>query len=371
MIKITAPIYVLVVVIAFMVAYFIMPLVQKLAIKLGAIDEPNARKVHSRPIPRLGGLGIFVSFMLMVIPVTVITGRMEAPLVGILLGATIVFAAGVLDDIYQLSPWTKLLFQVGAATIAIFFGVRVHFMTNPFDGMFQLGMMSIPLTILWIIGVTNAVNLIDGLDGLAAGVSMIAAITIGIVAFRADHFLISFVALVLAGSIAGFLPHNFYPASTFMGDSGAMFLGFVLSCLSITGLAKSAALISLFVPIVILGIPIFDTFFAIIRRVNNRTPIFGADKAHLHHRLMDMGYGHKKSVVIIYIMSAVLGIVAVLLTYVTSPQAMLILAVLIPVIIVGASRIGIVGDRQEKEKASTSGDMMNNINYQRGRDTSV
>jgi UDP-GlcNAc:undecaprenyl-phosphate GlcNAc-1-phosphate transferase len=235
--------------------------------------------------------------------------------------------------------------------IAVYFGLRVQVMTYPFDGVIQLGQLGIPLTVLWIIGVTNAVNLIDGLDGLAAGVSGIAAITIGIVAFRGDQMMIAFLALVMAGAVLGFLPHNFHPARLFMGDSGAMFLGFVLSCLSVSGMAKSAAIISLGVPVVILGIPVFDTLFAIVRRVSNKTNIFGADKAHLHHRLMAMGCSHEKAVLIIYLISIVLGAAAVVMTYVTSPKATLILAVLLVAIIVGGSRIGIVSGKPQKEKA--------------------
>lgn len=330
-------IYALGVIIAFIVAYLLMPLIIKLAFRIGAIDRPSARKVHSQPMPRLGGAGIFVAFVIVVVA----TQSLDKTLMGILLGGTAVFLVGVLDDIYHLNPWTKLAAQIVAALIAVYFGVRVHVMTNPFDGVFQLGALSIPLTLLWIIGITNAVNLIDGLDGLAGGVCAIAAITIGIVALKGDQAAAAYVAMVLAGAIAGFLPHNFHPARIFMGDSGSMFLGFILACLSISGLAKGATLISLCIPVIILGIPVFDTLFAIIRRVNNQTPIFGADKAHLHHRLMDMGLSHQRSVIIIYIVSAFFGGAAVVMTYVSSPKALLILAVVLALIIIGAYRVGI------------------------------
>ncbi|MGE5544320.1 MAG: glycosyltransferase family 4 protein [Bacillota bacterium] len=332
-------IYALGVIIAFIMAYLLMPLIARLAFRIGAIDQPSARKVHSKPMPRLGGTGIFLAFVVVIMA----TQGLDPTLMGILLGGTAIFLVGVLDDIYRLSPWTKLVAQIVAALIAVYFGVRVHVMTNPFDGVFQLGALSIPLTLLWIIGITNAVNLIDGLDGLAGGVCAIAAITIGVVAWKGDQTVIAYVALVLAGAIAGFLPHNFHPARIFMGDSGSMFLGFVLACLSVSGLAKGATLVSLCIPVIILGIPVFDTLFAIIRRVNNQAPIFGADKAHLHHRLMDMGISHQKSVVIIYIVSALLGGAAVVMAYVSSPKALLILAVVLALIIIGANRIGITG----------------------------
>jgi UDP-GlcNAc:undecaprenyl-phosphate GlcNAc-1-phosphate transferase len=339
-------IYALGVIIAFIVAYLLMPLAAKLAFRIGAIDQPNARKVHNKPMPRLGGTGIFIAFVVVVLA----TQGLDRSLMGILLGGAAIFLVGILDDIYRLSPWTKLAAQIAAALIAVYFGVRVHVMTNPFDGVFQLGALSIPLTLLWIIGITNAVNLIDGLDGLAGGVCAIAAITIGVVAWKGDQMVVAYMALVLAGAIAGFLPHNFHPARIFMGDSGSMFLGFVLACLSVSGLAKGATLISLCIPVIILGIPVFDTLFAIIRRVNNQTPIFGADKAHLHHRLMDMGLSHQKSVVIIYIVSALLGAAAVVMAYVSSPKALLILAVVLVFIIVGALRVGITsGGTRVKE----------------------
>ena len=230
----TFPIYVPGVIIAFILAYLVMPVIIKLAFRIGAVDQPSARKVHSQPMPRLGGTGIFLAFVLVVVA----TVNVDRILMGILLGGTAVFLVGVLDDIYRLSPWAKLAAQIAAALIAVYCGVRVDVMTNPFDGVLQLGALSIPLTLLWIIGITNAVNLIDGLDGLAAGVCAIAAVTIGIVAWKGNQVVIAYVALVLTGAVLGFLPHNFHPARVFMGDSGSMFLGFVLACLSVSGLAK-------------------------------------------------------------------------------------------------------------------------------------
>ncbi|NLU50205.1 MAG: undecaprenyl/decaprenyl-phosphate alpha-N-acetylglucosaminyl 1-phosphate transferase [Syntrophomonadaceae bacterium] len=329
---------------AFLIAYLAVPLAAKLAFRLGAIDEPDSRKVHRKPMPRLGGLAIFAGFMAAVLVLV----KVQGPYEGIIIGGIIIFLVGVLDDIFGLSPWSKLLGQVVAAAAAIHAGVNVHFMTNPFDGMIYLGKMSIPLTMLWIIGITNAVNLIDGLDGLAAGVSGIAALTLAIVALREDQWLAAGVAFILVGAVVGFLPHNFHPARIFMGDAGALFLGFVLSCLAVVGLAKSAAIISLFVPIVVLGIPIFDTLFAIVRRLNKKAPIFKPDREHLHHRLMALGYNHRQSVLIIYGVSIFFGAIAVILTYVTSPQATLILSVLLVLVMLGAGRVGIVSPRRRE-----------------------
>ena len=328
--------YIIIVLSAFVVAYFSTPLAIKAAYKLDAIDKPDQRKVHNQTMPRLGGLAIFLAFMI----VTLISSWGNAAFYGILAGGLIVFLVGMLDDMYQLSPWVKLLGQCLAAAVAMYFGVIVHFVTNPFDGLLALGYLSLPLTFLWIVGVTNAINLIDGLDGLAGGVSAIAAATMGIVSLLHGQTAVAITAFILVAAIAGFLPYNFHPARTFMGDGGSNFLGFVLACLAIMGTAKSAALISLFVPIVILGIPIFDTFFAIIRRIYKRAPIFMPDKDHLHHRLMALGMSHRRSVLIIYGISAFFGGVAVTLSFITSPKASLLLALLLLAIVIGADRIG-------------------------------
>lgn len=318
------------------IAYFSTPYVIQLAHRLGAVDQPDSRKVHKRIMPRLGGLGIFAAFMLM----TLLGVPFSHPVVGVILGGSLVFLVGMLDDLFQLSPWIKLLGQSLAAAVAIYFGVTVDFLTNPFDGQLNLGWLGIPLTFLWIVGITNAINLIDGLDGLAAGVSSIAAATIGLLAYSQGQDMVFALAFILVAAVLGFLPYNFFPARTFMGDGGSNFLGFILACLAVMGLTKTAAVISLFVPIVILGIPIFDTFFAIIRRISNRAPIFKPDKAHLHHRLMAIGLSHRSSVLSIYAISAFFGGVALVLDHVNRPKATLVLALLLFAIVLGAEKIG-------------------------------
>lgn len=335
---------------AFGIVYFSMPLVIKLAYIIGAIDKPDKRKVHNGSMPRLGGLAIFMAFII----ASFIALEIEGPFRGLIVGACIIFIIGMLDDVYQLSAWIKLVGQVIAAGVAIYFGIIVHFVTNPFDGILSLGLLSIPLTFLWIVGVTNAINLIDGLDGLAGGVSAIAAATMGIVAMVQGQSEVALAAFLLVAAIAGFLPHNFYPAKTFMGDGGSNLLGFILACLAIMGTAKSAALISLFIPIIILGIPIFDTFFAIIRRINNKAPIFKPDKDHLHHRLLALGMSQRRSVLIIYLLSSFFGIVAITLSFTTSPKAMLILALLLLFIVMGADRIGMFTGSHELEQQRTA-----------------
>ncbi|MEA1961831.1 MAG: MraY family glycosyltransferase [Bacillota bacterium] len=334
---------------AFVIAYFSMPLVIRFAHRIGAIDQPDPRKVHQNAMPRLGGLAIFTAFLISMLFIVKVSG----PFTGIILGGIIIFLVGMLDDVFQLSPWVKLIGQCIAAVVAMHFGVMVHFVTNPFDGMLGLGYLSLPITFLWIVGITNAINLIDGLDGLAAGVSAIAAATMGVVAFLQGQHMVFITAMVLVAAIAGFLPYNFHPARTFMGDSGSNFLGFVLGCLAIAGMAKSAAIISLFVPIVILGIPIFDTSFAIIRRIHNKAPIFMPDKAHLHHRLMAIGLSHRKAVLCIYGISGFFGGVAIILTKINNPKAMLVLAVLLLVVVIGAEKIGMRTGESKQVKRQT------------------
>lgn len=328
--------YIIVLLSAFLIAYLSMPVVIKAAYKIGAIDRPEQRKVHNANMPRLGGMAIFLAF---IFPM-VIMQKYSGPYLGIILGAAIVFLTGLLDDIFQLSAGVKLIGQSLAAAVAIYFGVMVQFLTNPFDGLLALGYFSIPLTFIWIVGISNAINLIDGLDGLAAGVSAIAAVTMGVVSLLQGQTEVALVAFLLLAAILGFLPYNFNPARTFMGDCGSNLLGFILACLAILGTAKSATIISLLLPIVILGIPIFDTFFAIIRRINKRTHIFKPDKEHLHHCLMAMGMSHRNCVLTIYAISGFFGLVAIGFSFINSPKASLLLALLLILVVLGASKIG-------------------------------
>jgi len=327
---------------AMLIAYGSVPLAIRIAPRINAIDEPDQRKVHQVAMPRVGGIAIFLAFifvMLIFIP-------KSAQVNGLIIGAAIVFGTGLLDDIFDLPAWVKLLAQILAAAVAIFSGIVVSFVTNPFDGMLNLGYLSIPITLLWIVGITNAINLIDGLDGLAAGVSAIAGCTMGIVTLLNGQTVAAVMAFILVAAVLGFLPYNFYPARTFMGDCGSNLLGFVLGCLAILGLTKSAAIISLFIPIIILVIPIFDTFFAIVRRIYNKTPIFSPDKDHLHHRLMGMGFSHQNSVLIIYGISGFFGVIAIVMSSISSPKVTLILSLLLLLLILGAFKIGLMtGDK--------------------------
>lgn len=298
----------LVLVATIIMAYLTVPQSISLAHRLGAIDKPDERKVHDVGMPRLGGLAIFLAFMLGMFAI----GKYIPDFWGVIAGGVIVYTIGTLDDIYQVSPWFKLMGQCLAAAIAIKYGISVTFLDNPFNGLFELSpFISMPLTFLWLVGVTNAINLLDGLDGLAAGVSGIAAVTMGVVAYMQGFDGVFVVAMLLACAVTGFLPFNFHPARTFMGDGGSNFLGFVLACLAVIGMVKSTTFLSLLVPVVILAIPISDTLFAIVRRLYNRQPVFLPDKNHLHHRLMALGFSHPRSVMLIYAGSALFGAVAI------------------------------------------------------------
>jgi len=325
------------------------PVVKKLAYLVGAVDKPDVRKVHRTDMPRLGGVAIYLGFAGALVAVQPLS-RWE---LGLLIGGTIIVITGVLDDIRGLPPKVKLAAQVAAACVLVWFGITVEFITHPFDGMIFLGKLGIPVTILWIIGITNALNLIDGLDGLAAGTAVIAAVTMATVAWFEGQTLVASFALILGAAVLGFLPYNFCPARMFMGDSGSMFLGFTLGALAVEGLTKGTAFISVFIPIIILGIPILDTLFAIIRRYRNHRPIFEADKEHLHHLLLEMGFTHRQAVLVIYAINVFLGVSAIVLNILSTEQGIIALILLVTIIWLGADRIGIF--RRMLKKKSVSG----------------
>ena len=325
--------------IALIVAYVLTPGVKKLAIKVGAVDKPNARKVHTHAIPRLGGLAIYVGFMaavLFCVPV-----RHE--LLGLLLGCTAIVALGIWDDICNIPAKVKLGGQIVAACIPIAFGIQIEWLTNPFGTLIVLPeLVAIPVTIFWIIGFTNTVNLIDGLDGLAAGVSFIASVSMFLLAYTMNQYLPAMIIVAMAGAALGFLQYNFNPAKIFMGDTGSMLLGYTMAVAAVLGLVKTAATIALVVPLIALGLPILDTLFAIIRRKMSGVPIFQPDKGHLHHRLLALGMSQKQAVLIMYFVSIVLGIVALFVANVSYQTGIATVLVVLAVIIYTAKRLGIL-----------------------------
>jgi len=324
--------------ICFIASILLTPLVKKMAIKIGATDQPNNRKVHQTTMPRLGGLAIFVSYLigfLILMP--------ESPYkYPILIGSFVIILTGFIDDMFEIAARWKLLGQIIAALIVILNGVDIDFINLPFGGQIEFGVLTIPLTIIWIVGITNAINLIDGLDGLAAGVSSIALITISGMAIIMGNGFVVAMGFILIGSTLGFLIYNFHPAKIFMGDTGALFLGYMIGVLSLLGF-KNVAVISFIVPIIILGVPISDTFFAIIRRLVRKKPLGAPDKSHLHHCLLNLGYGHKTTVLIIYGISALFGVVAVVFSQATMWVSFIVVLALLLVIELLVEKIELVG----------------------------
>lgn len=328
-------------VVAFIFTFAATPIAYRFAFKIGAIDVPkDSRRMHKKPIPRLGGIAIVFGFMLAVC----CFGKMTRELAAILVGATIIFVVGIVDDCRDLNAKFKFLVQIAAALVVMFGGnIRITVFTNPniFSDNPYLVLpwwLSVITTVIWIVFITNAVNFIDGLDGLAAGVSAIMSVSLVFISLRVGEYWVAAVGLALMGACFGFLPFNFNPAKIFMGDSGSTFLGFILASLSVQGVFKSYAIISFAVPLLILGLPLFDAMFAMIRRIYNGKSPMAADRGHLHHRLIDMGFSQKQTVFILYAISGVLGITAVLLAEYGSMRA-LILLIAVLVLIVGMGMI--------------------------------
>ncbi|HHX23034.1 MAG TPA: undecaprenyl/decaprenyl-phosphate alpha-N-acetylglucosaminyl 1-phosphate transferase [Thermoanaerobacterales bacterium] len=333
------PIYIYGFFMAMLLAFLVTPFVMKLAWKIGAIDVPgDARRVHKKPMPRLGGLAIYIAFIM----AGLITLPLKSPSVkGILLGSTIIVIIGILDDIYDLPAKVKLVGQIAAAGILVLFGTKVNLLTNPLGGMFVLGKLAIPATLFWVVGITNTLNFIDGLDGLAAGVAAIAAFTMMLVNLSLEQASGTLVMALLAGAAIGFLPYNFNPAKIFMGDTGAMFLGFVLAAQAIEGAVKSATAMALIIPILALGLPIFDTAYAILRRFVNGKPLMQADKGHVHHRLLAIGLSQKQAVVYMYLISISLGICSVVLARLGMKQGIIAFALVISMLLISVRYINI------------------------------
>ena len=298
---------------AVIISFVMTPMARRLAIRVGALDVPKeTRKIHNKPMPYFGGLAIYVA----IISCMFVYMPHNSTNYYIMAGATIIVLAGVIDDMYDMPAKVKLLIQILAALIAIKGGVQIHFITNPLSetGMSYLfNGLSFIITLFWIVGITNTINLIDGLDGLASGVASIAATTLLFTAARLGHDFIVMQCAIIAGASLGFLPFNFNPAKIFMGDTGSLLLGYMLAVTSVSGMVKSVAAIALAVPVFALGLPILDTAFAIIRRYLNKKPIMEADKDHLHHKLMRFGLNQRQTVLVMYFISMLLGSVSVII----------------------------------------------------------
>ena len=305
------------------VSLIITPIIIVISKKLDLVDRPNFRKVHTKPISVMGGTVILFSFL-----IGIWLGHpIEREVKPLRLGAITLFMVGLIDDIYDLRPYLKLAGQIVAALIVTFYGITIDFISLPIGPTIHFGIFSIPITVIWIVAITNAINLIDGLDGLASGVSALALMTIGFIAILQANIFIIMICCVLLGSLLGFLFYNFHPAKIFLGDSGALMIGFIIGFLSLLGF-KNITFIALFFPIVILAVPFIDTLFAMIRRMKKGQHIMQADKSHLHHKLLALGYTHRQTVLLIYSIAIMFSLSSVIL-YLSQPLGALMMFILI------------------------------------------
>lgn len=340
--------------VAFIFSFAATPVVKMWAVKLNAMDVPkDGRRMHKKPIPRMGGMAIIFGF---IVAVLCFYGHFDRKSIAIFTGSAIIAAMGVVDDIKALDAKPKFIIQILAALIVVIGGdLKIDVITNPnffSDNAYLVlpGWLSIIVTILWIVFITNAVNFIDGLDGLAAGVSAIMSVSLVFIAVRVGEYSVAIIGTSLMGACFGFLPYNFNPAKIFMGDTGSTFLGFILASLTIQGVFKSYAIISFAVPLLILGLPLFDAVFAMLRRISKGQSPMQADRGHLHHRLIDMGFSQKQTVFILYVISGVLGITAVVLAESNALRAILILLCVIIFILIEALMMKTGTDDKETEE---------------------
>lgn len=338
-------------VIALAVSFFLTPFMRRIALRKGIVDRPGGRKVHKKPIPYLGGVAIYLAFISALFFASCMEKLLRSEyLVGLFLGGTLIVIIGMFDDIKGMRPSLKFIGQILAASLLFKYGFRIEFITNPFAG----GIISFPpalsflITLLWIVALTNAINLIDGLDGLAAGLVIIASSVLFIVSLQRSNLLAIFICVAIMGSSLGFLRYNFHPARIFMGDTGSMLLGFLLAALGTIGVSKGMTAVTLMVPLVALGIPTYDTLLAIFRRLLKRKSIFIADKKHLHHRLLDMGLSHSEAVLLVYFVSIYLGIMGYLFTLIPLRYAFILLILLGMGTFAGMRTLGFIERRISK-----------------------
>ena len=340
-------------IIALVIAAALTPVAIVIAPKIGAMDIPkDERRVHKKPMPRFGGMAIYAGIMISL----AISSVEEEEFIALMVGCTMIYILGVIDDLKDLKPLVKLIGQIICAVTVFSMGIRIEFITNYFGpGNMMFGDVACCLiTVLWIIAITNAVNLIDGLDGLAAGIAAISALCIGYVSYIHGQYAPTIAMMVIAGAALGFLPYNFNPAKIFMGDGGSQLLGFSIAAVSVLGAVKSATIVVVIIPALVLGLPIFDTFMAIVRRVAKRQSIGTADKEHLHHRIMRAGFGQRRAVMILYCISGIMGIVAVLYSRGLVIEYLGLIAVAIMLIYVllsdtGNRNISLKADKIKKE----------------------
>ena len=328
--------YAATVVLAALAAYFLTPVARRLALRWGAVDLPSPRKVHAQPTPRLGGLAVFAGFCfpwtgfyLLDNRVTLTFQSYDRLFAALLLGAGAMLALGVYDDLKGLTPLRKLAVQVVVATGLYLLGYRIVVLSIPFDGALELGGWSLPVSVLWMVGETNAINLLDGIDGLATGVTACIALALALINILAGNIVVALLTLCLAGACLGFLPHNFSPARIFLGDSGSLSLGMILAGIGIISLFKAATATLLAVPLILFGLPLFDTASVVVGRAWRGAPLLKADKTHVHHRLLALGWTQKQAAYLLYSISAASGLLAITLSLGETPWPVAVTGVVV------------------------------------------
>ena len=332
---------------ALLITLGLTPAVTRLALRAGLVEYPSHRRIHRAPRPLGGGIAHFAAFWLAL----VLSGNWTSELWGLFVSSAVELITGLIDDMKDLSPGRKFAGQTVAALILIAAGTRIEFVTNPFGGMIYLSYWSIPITLFWLLAITNLINFMDGLDGLAAGVVAIACGPMVAVAVMMERPLAALLAVVLAGSALGFLPYNFNPARIFMGDAGALFLGFMLGAISVEGALKGPTVIAIGVSTLALGLHIVDNAFAILRRLRSGRPFYQADMGHVHHRLLALGYTQRQVVVALYAVSAGLSLLAHTLLYRSLGQAVALFTAAMTGMVLAAAYFGLqYGPGQERDR---------------------
>ena len=331
--------YLAVLVMSAAVSYLLTPLVRRLAFRWKAIDQPDARKVHKQPMPRLGGIAVFAGFCAPWALFYLLNNRVSATFqnyeklfLALMIGAGLMLLLGVVDDIKGLNAKQKFSFQIMTALAMYFGGYQITLLSNPFGNSIALGWLALPVSILWIVGVTNAINLLDGIDGLATGITVCIALSLAIINIINDNIIVALLTLCLAGACLGFLPYNFSPAKIFLGDSGSLFIGLVLAGIGMLSLFKVTTAAIVIVPVVLFGIPLFDTTAVFFGRLMRGDPLFKADKTHLHHRLLRLSLDHRQASLLLYAVSAALGGVAVYVNVNHTPRMVVIVSALVMVL---------------------------------------
>ena len=355
------------------IALIITPMVARTAVKCGLVDIPTVRKVHSKPIPRVGGVAIYISFYCAFIPLIFYRTRIlellihEQRMIYLAAGAGVVFGLGLWDDARSIRPELKLGIQIVAALIAYLGGVRIVAVGLPGMPLWILGWLSLPFTLLWILLVTNGINLIDGLDGLAAGVSVFVCIVLLILCVLSEQLLVAVVLAGLSGAILGFLRYNFNPASIFLGDSGSYFLGYLLATLSILGSVKSQAAATLLIPVIALGLPLVDTVWSAVRRFIFGRRLFRPDREHIHHMLLKLGYSHRRAVLLLYGITVGMGGISLVMIHARNERAALLLLIVGAVTILGIRKLGYLNYLSGERIIRWAGDISDEMGLSRER----